>query len=188
MNRPVELRLSGSGGQGLQFSARVLAEALLHEGRTVAQSQSYEPTSRGGVSRSDLVVSDGGIDYPLVTRLDYLVILDEVAAQFPPALLKPTATILVDESRLQTSVAGPWTIRRSRFCEIARSLGNERAGNIVALGALTALASLCSYASMTAALTAETPPKFLALNREALDAGWRLVQPTLAAEAANAGR
>lgn len=188
MKHAVELRLSGSGGQGLQFSARVLAEALLHEGCTVAQSQSYEPTSRGGVSRSDLVVSDGSIDYPLVTRLDYLVILDEVAAQFPPALLKPTATLLVDEGRVQAGVAGPWTIRRARFGEIARSLGNERAGNIVALGALTALASLCSYASMTAALTAETPPKFLALNREALDAGWRLVQPTLPAEAAYAGR
>ena len=186
MNHPVELRLSGSGGQGLQFSARVLAEALLREGRTVAQSQSYEPTSRGGVSRSDLVVSDGDIDYPLATGLDYLVILDEVAAQFPPALLKPAATILVDESRVQTGVAGPWTIRRSPFSEIARSLGNERAGNIVALGTLMALSSIGSYASVAAALAAETPPKFLDLNRGALDAGWRLVQPVRAAEAANA--
>lgn len=188
MNHAVELRLSGSGGQGLQFSARVLAEALLQDGRTVAQSQSYEPTSRGGVSRSDLLVSDGDIDYPLVTRLDYLVILDEVAAQFPPALLKPTATILVDETRVQTRLAGPQTVRRSPFSEIARSLGNERAGNIVALGTLAALAFLGTFPALEAALAAESPPKFRAANSEALAAGWRLVQPELAAAPASARR
>ena len=56
---PREIRLSGTGGQGLQLAMRVLAEALLHEAHHVAYSQSYEPTSRGGVSRADLVL---GID------------------------------------------------------------------------------------------------------------------------------
>lgn len=181
----VELRLSGSGGQGLQLSARVLAEALVQAGRTVAQSQSYEPTSRGGVSRSDLVVSDGAIDYPLVTRLDYLVILDEVAAAVAPGLLKPSATILVDEGRVRTPLVGPWQIRRLPFSDMARALGNERAGNIVALGTLTALAAFCPHAAVAAALAAETPAKFLALNQDALAAGWRLVRPVEAGATAD---
>ena len=75
----LEIRLSGSGGQGLILAAGILAEAFVSEGRTVAQSQSYEPTSRGGLSRSDLVVSDGEADFPLVSELDYLVVLDQVA-------------------------------------------------------------------------------------------------------------
>ena len=64
MSNELQIRLSGSGGQGLQLSARVLAAAFADEGRIVALSQSYEPTSRGGVSRSDLVVGDGLVDYP----------------------------------------------------------------------------------------------------------------------------
>ena len=67
MGKQLEIRLSGSGGQGLILAAGILAEALVAEGRSAAQSQSYEPTSRGGLSRSDLVVSDGEADYPLVT-------------------------------------------------------------------------------------------------------------------------
>ncbi|MEE8453815.1 MAG: hypothetical protein V3R90_03470 [Limibaculum sp.] len=41
-----EIRFGGSGGQGLQLSAKLLADALIQEGRKVARSQSYEPTSR----------------------------------------------------------------------------------------------------------------------------------------------
>ena len=61
----LEIRFSGSGGQGLILAARILAAALVAQGRNVAQSQSYEPVSRGGLSRSDLVISDGEADFPL---------------------------------------------------------------------------------------------------------------------------
>ncbi len=48
-----ELRLSGSGGQGLILAGIILAEAALHDGNNVVQSQSYGPEARGGlVSRS----------------------------------------------------------------------------------------------------------------------------------------
>ena len=66
----VEIRLAGSGGQGLITGMQILFRALALEGRRAAQSQSYEPTSRGGFCYSDLVVSDDGDDYPLATKLD----------------------------------------------------------------------------------------------------------------------
>jgi len=69
----LQIRFCGSGGQGLQLSARILADSALHDGWSVAHSQGYEPTSRGGLSRSDVVLSRGLIDYPLVTLLDVLV-------------------------------------------------------------------------------------------------------------------
>ncbi len=69
-----EVRISGSGGQGILLAGRILADALGHEALNVAQSQSYEPTSRGGLSRADLVASDAEVDYPLASDLDYLVI------------------------------------------------------------------------------------------------------------------
>ncbi|MCP4984028.1 MAG: pyruvate ferredoxin oxidoreductase, partial [Gammaproteobacteria bacterium] len=91
-----EIRLSGSGGQGLILAASILSNAMMAEGRTVAQSQSYEPTSRGGLSRSDLVVSDGPADYPLVSELDYLIILDQVAVAESEGMIKEGAIVITD--------------------------------------------------------------------------------------------
>lgn len=181
MSQPIQIRLSGAGGQGLQLSAHILAEALLREGRTLAQSQSYEPTSRGGVSRSDLVVSDAAIDYPLVTALDFLIILDDVAAAASTALLGPDSVVLIDSARVPDAPEGNWTTHRFPCTDIARSLGNERVANIVALGALAALGGLCPAATLEAVVREETPAKFAGLNLEALAAGGRLVEALAAA-------
>ena len=46
--------------------------------------------------------------------------------------------------------------------------------NIVALGALAALAKLCDRKALEQAVRAETPKSFLDLNMDALAAGYRL--------------
>ena len=188
MDGEIQVRLGGSGGQGLQLSSKILAASLLRSGRTVALSQSYEPTSRGGVSQSDLVVGDGAaaIDYPLVTAIDYLVLLDEVAAPASLRLVRAGGVVLADAARVDaaglTSRGGSGAaegdelvVRRLPFTELARSLGNERIANIIALGALIAAADLCPLATVHAVLRKETPPKFLDINIEALAAGHRLI-------------
>ncbi|MCP5115732.1 MAG: 2-oxoacid:ferredoxin oxidoreductase subunit gamma, partial [bacterium] len=63
----LEIRLSGAGGQGLILGGLILAEALVKDGWDVAKWQNFEPLSRGGASRSDLVASRGGVDFPLIT-------------------------------------------------------------------------------------------------------------------------
>jgi 2-oxoglutarate ferredoxin oxidoreductase subunit gamma len=171
----VEIRVSGSGGQGLLLSAHILAHALILEGRKVAQSQSYEPTSRGGMSRSDLIVSDGAVDYPLATALDYLLILDEVAAKASEKLIKPDATVLVDAARVPSPPMGPFTVHSLPFTETARAVGNERAANMVALGALVEISGICGRKSLEQAIRTDTPAKFLELNLEALRKGYGLI-------------
>lgn len=176
-----QVRFGGSGGQGLQLSAKILAASLLRSGRTVALSQSYEPTSRGGVSRSDLVVGDGtaAVDYPLATDLDFLVLLDDVATASSLPLVRRGGLVLADAARVEPGAGGDFVVRALPFIAVARSLGNERVANIVALGALIAAADLCTLAIVEAAVRAETPPKFLDINVEALAAGHRLIMVPL---------
>ncbi len=185
VSQDIEIRVSGSGGQGLLLSAHILAHALILEGRKVAQSQSYEPTSRGGMSRSDLIVSDGTVDYPLATALDYLLILDEVATGASERLIKPDATVLVDAARVPSPPEGAFTVHSLPFTETARAVGNERAANMVALGALVETSRICSRESLEQAIRADTPAKFLELNLEALQKGYDLV-PAPAEVAASA--
>ena len=75
-----EIRLAGSGGQGLILGMHILFRALGLQGRRAAQSQSYEPTSRGGFCYSDLIVSDDSSGYPLVTGLDMIAGLSQMTS------------------------------------------------------------------------------------------------------------
>ena len=75
-----DMRLSGSGGQGLVFAGTILSEALgIYEGKNVSQTQSYGPEARGGASRSDIVFSSGDIYYPKALKLDLLLALTQEA-------------------------------------------------------------------------------------------------------------
>ena len=70
-----EIRLSGSGGQGIILAGIVLAEAALHEDKNAVQSQSYGPEARGGASKSEVIISSEAIDYPKVTAPDIVLAL-----------------------------------------------------------------------------------------------------------------
>ncbi len=170
-----ELRFSGSGGQGLQLSAKILAGALAREGRTVACSQSYEPTSRGGISRSDLVVgANGAVDYPLVSALDYLLILDQIAATDSQELIGEGTLVLADSRRVEKPPKGKFVLRLMPFSERAVGLGNERVTNVVALAALVGVRELCKRDTLEQVVRAGVPGKFLELNLEALREGFAL--------------
>ncbi len=176
MEKTFEIRLSGSGGQGLILAAGILSRAFVAEGRTVAQSQSYEPTSRGGLSRSDLVVSDGLADYPLVCELDYLVILDQVAVAASHGMIRNTATVLTDAKTVPDPPSGQFRLVQLPMTETAIRLGNRRIANTIALAALTALGNLCDRSTLETMVSSRSPKAFLDLNQEAVSQGWDMVR------------
>jgi 2-oxoglutarate ferredoxin oxidoreductase subunit gamma len=172
----IEIRLAGSGGQGLITGARILFEAFSLEGRRAAQSQSYEPTSRGGFCHSDLILSEDATDYPLVTGLDVLIALDQVGADRSAALVKPGATVIYDERLVDTLPAGDLKLHALPLNAQAVAAGSARGANIVALGAFAALSGSCSLNALEEAIRRETPVRFVAMNLEAARAGFRLGQ------------
>ena len=170
----MEIRIGGTGGQGLILSAKMLADALASGGRRVAQSQTYEPTSRGGYCNSDLVVSAGEVDYPLATALDCLVLLDRMAVKPSWPLLKPGALVIADTRLCPELPAGDYRGHHLPLTRTAIELGSERVANIVALGALAELGNLCDRKALEVAVRAETPKAYLDLNMDALAAGYLL--------------
>ncbi len=168
----IEVRIGGTGGQGLILSAKMLADALAASGKHVAQSQSYEPTSRGGFCSADLVVADGEVDFPLATALDCLVLLDRMAVAPSWPLLKPGALVIADTRLCPELPAGDCRFYHLPLSRTALQLGSERVTNIVALGALVALSAICDRNRIEQAVRAEAPRGFLDLNLDALKAGY----------------
>jgi len=175
-SREVEIRLCGSGGQGLLVAGAILAEALTLEGLRVAQSQSFEPTSRGGMSRTDLVASDGALDFPLATALDCALILDQIAVGRTAGLLKRRGLVLLDRERVPRPPEGDFALHALALGEAAQALGDTRVANLVGLGALTRLAELCSDASLDRAIRSTSPARFTDLNLDAARAGRSLTE------------
>ncbi|MEE8433700.1 MAG: 2-oxoacid:acceptor oxidoreductase family protein [bacterium] len=166
-----EIRLSGSGGQGLILGALILAEAMIAEGRSVTQSQAFEPVSRGGVSRSDLVASDSMPDYPLVIQLDVLLILDQCAVKVSEGLVRSGGLVLVDAGQVPEPPNGDMLLYPLPFTETARQLGNVRVTNMVALGAMAALASLCEPETLRFAVRGNVPAAYVDMSLTALADG-----------------
>ena len=76
-----ELRLSGTGGQGLILAGIILAEAALLDGKLAIQSQSYGPEARGGASKSEVIISDKAIHFPKGTKPGFLLAKGEGGGQ-----------------------------------------------------------------------------------------------------------
>jgi 2-oxoglutarate ferredoxin oxidoreductase subunit gamma len=171
MGSRYEIRLSGSGGQGLILMGIILAEAIgVYDGKYVAQTQSYGPEARGGSSKSEIIVSDEEIDYPKAMRLDLLLAMNQRSCdEFYPDL-KPDGLLIVDSTFVtqvptQKAFQVPFTrIAREKF-------KREVVANIIALGALALLSPIVSAKAVESAVLARVPRGTEKLNRDALRAG-----------------
>jgi 2-oxoglutarate ferredoxin oxidoreductase subunit gamma len=169
-----EIRLSGSGGQGLVFAGTVLAEAIgIYDGKNVTQTQSYGPEARGGASRSDIVVSKGEIYYPKATKLDLLLALTQEACdQYSLALKEDGVLIvdstLVDQLPLREVLSFPFT-------RVAKDkLKTPIVANIVALGTICAATKIVSKNSLIEVIKKRAPKGTEDLNLKALQLGFDL--------------
>ncbi|HPP06728.1 MAG TPA: 2-oxoacid:acceptor oxidoreductase family protein [Syntrophorhabdaceae bacterium] len=166
-----DIRLSGSGGQGIILMGIILAEAAgIYEGRYVSQTQSYGPEARGGSSKAEVVISDMEIDYPKALKLDMLLAMNQKSCDDYYLDLKPEGILIVDSTFVkQLPVARVYQIP---FTKIARErFGKEMVANIIALGAITKLTDIVSPKSMERAVLARVPKGTEKLNREALNVG-----------------
>jgi len=167
-----EIRLSGSGGQGLITAGIILAEAIgVYDGKFVAQTQSYGPEARGGSSKAEVIVSDEEIDYPKAIRLDLLLAMNQRSCDSYYRDLKPSGILIVDSTFVtQVPVEEAFQIP---FTKIARDvLKREMAANIVALGAISGLTGIVSRKAIETAVLKRLPRGTEELNRKALRAGF----------------
>ncbi len=165
-----EVRFSGAGGQGLMLAGKVLAEAAVHDGKNAVQTQSYGPEARGGKSKTDIVVSDGEIDYPKATRVDVLLAMSQPALDEYVSSLREGGLLVVDSSLVERAQRGdaigiPFTALAIEEC------GRKLYANVVALGAIAELTKAVGWNSLRAAVLARVPKGTEEINEKALNVG-----------------
>ncbi len=180
--------ICGVGGQGTLLMSKTLTTGLVQAGYDVKMSEVHGMAQRGG-SVSTQVRYGEKVYSPIIGRgeADVLVAFEKLEGARYSNLLKIGGTALINDYEVMPlpvssgAVAYPeniydemkrvFDLRVIPASDIAKSLGNIRCTNIVLLGALVRAFSLESI-DWNAALTESVPPKVLALNLAAFEAGY----------------
>ena len=168
-----EIRLSGAGGQGLILVGKVLAEAAaIYDDLNATQSQSYGPEARGGASRSEVIISDGEIDYPKAEEIDIMLALTQEACQKYIGDLKPGGMLIVDAQMVTRIPEGDFRVVSLPIIQQATDkIGKAMVANIVALGAIFKLVGIVSEGAIKSAIRARVPKGTEELNLHAFQLG-----------------
>ncbi len=170
-----EVIISGFGGQGTLYAGQVLAYAAMDEGKQVTWIPSYGPEMRGGTANCTVVISDEEIGSPTVKHPKAVLALNLPSLDKYEDMIAPGGCLVVNESMVNRKPERT-DIRVVMLPanEIAREIGNERAANMVMLGALLANMDILPNEALEKALknhTAQRLQKFVEMNIQALRRG-----------------
>jgi len=166
-----EIRLSGSGGQGLILAGIILAEAAILDGKNAIQTQSYGPEARGGASKSEVLISDEAIDFPKVRICDVLLALTQKSYEQYKEGLREDGLLIIDSSVKVEGALKNKIISMPIIDTATKVLGKPMVTNIVALGAIVEVTNLVSHKALETAVLKRVPKGTEELNKKALAFG-----------------
>jgi len=153
----IELIISGFGGQGVVLAGEILGKAAVYDGKNAVQTQSYGAEARGSAARSEVIISDGKIGFPMVRKCDILVAMSQSALDKHLKDLKENGTLLVDED-LVKKVPEKTKVFKIPATKIAETeLQSKTYANAIMLGALTKITGMVSEEAAKKAIVDSVP-------------------------------
>lgn len=174
-----EIRLSGSGGQGLLLAGIILAEAAIIDGKNAVQTQSYGPEARGGASKSEVLISDEAIDFPKVRDCDVLLSLTQKSYEQYNHGIKDTGILILDSSVTVDTHVKNKVISIPIVETATKVLGKPMVTNIVAMGAVVEITKIVSYEALETAVLKRVPKGTEELNKKALSLGYEIAKQAI---------
>jgi 2-oxoisovalerate ferredoxin oxidoreductase beta subunit len=178
----ISMKLAGSGGDGAQTAAMLVATAAINEGFDGTHIPSYGPESRGGTSYADVHVAKDEVLNPASPSPDILIAFNAPSLAKFGLTVKKGGFIIYDSSVAKdvkpadpsiTAEGVPFT-----------GLGKLVVKNIVALGALQAATNLFPKDTFITAIKEALKEKaaLVPLNEQAFQAGMDAAKAFLAAK------
>jgi len=131
--------IAGSGGQGIELSGELLAEALMHQGRQVTFFPSYGAQVRGGHAYCHVVMSTEPIRSPVVERPDTLIALTQSAYDKYHESVDRAGTAIVNTSLVTPSAGAASRMVPISATDEAVAMGNVLVANMIIMGAYHAV-------------------------------------------------
>ncbi len=171
----IEVRICGLGGQGVVLAGQILGRAAVYDGKNVVQTQSYGAEARGSAAKSEVIISDQKIGYPMVRKCDVLVAMSQNALNTHIEDLEENAILLVDEDLVKQIPTGKAQVFRLPATEEAETrLRSKIYANVVMLGALTKITKMVTKEAMEKAITASVRSDAAKIDLQAFQIGFNL--------------
>ena len=174
MANKTEIRIGGSGGQGVVLAAQILGKAAVLDGKSALQTQAYGAEARGSLAKSEVIISDGKIGFPAVRKCDILVAMNQESLN---ALLKDleTGTLIVDSTNVTAIPETKARIYKIPITETAKKTSGEALyANMVMLGALIRITKLVSKKAIEKTIRESVSEKTVETNIIAFRKGLQL--------------
>jgi indolepyruvate ferredoxin oxidoreductase beta subunit len=193
MSKSLQLVIVGVGGQGILTVSDILGTAAIEEGLSAVMSEVHGMAQRGGVVTTEMKI--GNFSSPLVADGEADIILGfepSEAYRILTKASKKTRIVTNMEPLIPTSVSigqakypdvqqllqnmkdSGLSVVGVNAIELASKAGSAMAGNVVMLGAMSALDNfILSRESMEKALKKRISPKLLDVNLKAFDLGYQ---------------
>ena len=175
-----EIIIAGFGGQGVLSMGKILAYSGLMEDKEVTWMPSYGPEQRGGTATVTVILSDERISSPILNSYDMVVVLNQQSLDKFQSKVKPGGILIYDNYGIHTP---PTRTDIKVYCIEAMNatfeLGNNKAFNMIVLGAMLKLNSIVTIESVVKALKKTLPERhhhMIPMNEEALRKGMSLIK------------
>jgi 2-oxoglutarate ferredoxin oxidoreductase subunit gamma len=175
MPSKTEIRIGGSGGQGVVLAAQILGKAAVFDGKNAVQTQAYGAEARGSLTKSEVIISDGKIGFPAVRKPDILVAMNQEALDKLVNDLKENGTLIVDITNAATMPRTSAKVHRIPITETAKkAFGETMFANMTMLGVLVKKTRLVTRQSVEKAIKEDVSKKTVETNINAFRKGLEL--------------
>jgi len=175
--KKIEVRISGLGGQGVVLAGQILGKAAVYDGKNVVQTQSYGAEARGSIAKSEVIISDETIGFPIVRKCDILVAMNQEALDRYLKDVKENGALIVDSTsvkRISETKAKIFKIPATEHAE--KTFGARIYANMLMLGALTKVLNVVSEKAMKKAILDTLAKNVADINEVAYKKGKQLIQ------------
>ena len=129
--------IAGFGGQGIILAGKLLAQTAMRAEKEVTFMPSYGAEVRGGTANCMVTIADEKIACPVINKPDSLIVMNKASLNKFAPRLKEGGLLIINSSLIHTKPQLDKSIEIISVPadQIAVELGNQKAANMVALGA-----------------------------------------------------
>jgi 2-oxoglutarate ferredoxin oxidoreductase subunit gamma len=151
--KKTEIRIAGLGGQGVVLAGHILGKAAVKDGLQVVQTQSYGAEARGSAAKSEIILSDGKIGFPMVRQSDVLVAMNQAALDKHLKDLRADGVLIMDTETIKETPSTQANVFKVEATKLAETeLKSRMYANMVMLGAVAKITKLVTSGSVEKAI------------------------------------
>jgi len=158
------------------LTGHILSKAAVNDGLQAVQTQSYGAEARGSAAKSEVIISDQKIGFPLVRKSDVLVAMSQTALDKHLKDLKEGGILIVDGDMIKempTVKAKVFKVMATKTAEM--ELKSKMYANMVMFGALAKITSIVTQNAVEKAIRDTFKAEAADKNLRAFNAGLSMI-------------